>query len=145
MINIWAAEWHSNNRLDGDVKHILYGNDGFPALFHTRAEARNHIKENYGYIATRPDLRQEPHGWKMPKAVKVIVTVEAERAAREAKNNECVGLSLCTELSVVKEQIQRAERERIAAEIERIVDENYKDRVQLWEALQKLIETLRLQ
>lgn len=29
------------------------------------------------FIKTRPDLRKEPHGWRLPKAVRVKVTCEA--------------------------------------------------------------------
>lgn len=73
MINIWAAEWHSRNSLDGDRRYIILGNDCLPLLFRTRRECRAFIKEKYGYIADRPDLRAEPHGWQMPQAIKVKV------------------------------------------------------------------------
>jgi hypothetical protein len=74
-MTIWAAQWHSRNNLDGDSKYILY--EGLlPKLFKTRKEAREYIEKRYGYIATRPDLRAEPHGWRMPQAIKVKV-VEA--------------------------------------------------------------------
>ena len=74
MVNLWAAEWHSNNLLDGDSRHII--NDNFlPALFRKRRECREFIKEHYGYIAGRPDLQAEPHGWMMPQAVKVKVII----------------------------------------------------------------------
>ena len=69
MSNLWAAEWHSCNRLDGERRHILY-EDSLPKMFRTRAETRAYIKEKYGYIATRRDLCEEPHGWRMPQAVK---------------------------------------------------------------------------
>ncbi len=46
-------------------------------LFRTRAECRAWIDEHYGYIRTRADLRAEPHGWRMPRAVKVRVVLEA--------------------------------------------------------------------
>lgn len=82
MRNLWAAEWHSNNRLDGDNRHILYENL-FPKLFHTRAEARLWIKEKHGYIASRKDLRDEPHGWRMPQPVKVIVQKVSTRRIEE--------------------------------------------------------------
>jgi hypothetical protein len=74
--NLWAIEWHSHNRLDGDNKHIIYQNY-LPVLFRTRKAARLFIKEKYGYIKDRPDLKREPHGWRMPTAIKVkIVKVE---------------------------------------------------------------------
>jgi hypothetical protein len=44
-------------------------------VFATRREAREFIKSEYGYIATRQDLRHEPHGWKMPVAVPVVISV----------------------------------------------------------------------
>jgi len=73
MANLWAAEWHSKNLLDGERRHIIY-NNCLPALFRTRRECREFIKDKYGYIAERPDLRDEPHGWLLPQAVKVIIT-----------------------------------------------------------------------
>ena len=74
MNNLWAAQWHSKNRLDGERRHILY-QDLFPKLFRTRSECREWIKEKYGYIADRADLREEPHGWRMPQAVKIGIVV----------------------------------------------------------------------
>ncbi len=72
MVNLWAAEWHSKNNLDGEKRHILY-ESLLPALFRTRRECRTYIKDRYGYIAERPDLRSEPHGWRIPQAVKVEI------------------------------------------------------------------------
>jgi hypothetical protein len=51
-------------------------NRGEPLLFHTRKEARSWAKENYGYILTRPDLRTDPHNWRMPRPVMVSVKLE---------------------------------------------------------------------
>jgi len=73
MVNLWGAEWHSNDALDGDRRHIINDNNCLPALFRTRRECRNYIKYKYGYIAERPDLQDEPHGWRMPQAVKVNI------------------------------------------------------------------------
>lgn len=72
MKDLWAAEWHSNCQLDGDKRHIIYENY-LPKLFKTRAEARLFIKAKYAYIAQRKDLREEPHGWRIPQAVKVTI------------------------------------------------------------------------
>ena len=74
MANLWAGQWHTKNKLDGETKHILYENC-LPMLFHTRREAREYINKKYGYIRTRPDLRAEPHGWRLPTAVKVKVEI----------------------------------------------------------------------
>lgn len=67
----WAVEWHSVNRLDGDRRHLIW--EFPPRLFYTRRECRAFIEEKYGYIRERPDLQNEPHGWRMPQAVLVIV------------------------------------------------------------------------
>jgi hypothetical protein len=77
-MNIWAAQWRSNNRLDGISRHIINDRNCLPALFRTRRECRDFIETNYGYIADRPDLREEPHGWQMPKPIKVKVEVIEE-------------------------------------------------------------------
>ncbi len=69
---IWAAQWYSKNKLDGVSQYIIFQN-GLPVLFRTRRECRDYIKLNYGYIADREDLRDEPHGWRLPRPVKVVV------------------------------------------------------------------------
>ena len=68
----WGGEWRSKNRLDGETRHILY-EDCIPILFRTRREARAYIERTFGYIKTRPDLHVEPHGWRLPVAVRVAV------------------------------------------------------------------------
>ena len=72
----WGALWRQNNQLDGGRTHIINGGCGLPVLFRTRREARLFIEDQYGYIRTRPDLRAEPHGWKMPVAVRVKVSYQ---------------------------------------------------------------------
>ena len=66
----WCPEWHSKNRLDGEKRYLMY-KDGFPALFNTRQECRDWIHHTHGYILERSDLRVEPHGWRLPRAVRV--------------------------------------------------------------------------
>lgn len=76
---LWGLQWRSVNRRDGEQSHLL--NDQFiPVLFRTRAEARQYAEAEYGYIKHRPDLRGEPHGWRMPRPVRVRVTMEAPNA-----------------------------------------------------------------
>lgn len=75
--NLWAAQWYSKNRLDGETRHIIY-DDCLPALFRTRHECREYIKEKYGYIKSRQDLHQEPHGWRVPRPI-IIQVIEGER------------------------------------------------------------------
>ena len=77
----WAVQWRSKNRLNGEAKHFMW-NGTTPHLFATRREARAWIEREYGYIRSRPDLRSEPHGWRMPKSVKVEVVL---RGGADAK------------------------------------------------------------
>lgn len=77
---LWAILWRSHNRLEGMQQHLI----GDPThatrtlLFETREAARAAVKDQYGYIPSRADLRAEPHGWKMPRVVPVTITVEAQ-------------------------------------------------------------------
>lgn len=74
----WAILCRSVNRLDGD-RSWLVGTTDNPTrrrLFETREAAREYIEERYGYLHARPDLRAEPHGCRMPRAVRVRVTIE---------------------------------------------------------------------
>ena len=75
----WAVKWHSRSLACGKQEYLMGAGKIPPLLFKTRAGARAHIRTNYGYILTRPDLRREPHGWKMPVAVKVTVKIEEVR------------------------------------------------------------------
>jgi hypothetical protein len=72
---LWGVLWRSKNKLDGKQEVIMYNNgSGIPYLFTTRHEARLFI-EQFSYIRDRPDLRREPHGWRMPKPVRVKIMV----------------------------------------------------------------------
>ena len=75
---VWGALWRSNNYLDGQCFHIINEMGALPALFRTRREAREFIEKVYGYIRTRPDLKAEPHGWKMPITVRLQIRVTTE-------------------------------------------------------------------
>lgn len=66
----WGIEWNSSNRLDGERRFIVM-RDLCPALFKSRREARAYRDEKYGYIKGRPDLKAEPHGWTLPRIVRV--------------------------------------------------------------------------
>ena len=77
----WGALWRSENNLEGRERCIMWESE-CPMLFRTRAQARKWIHENYGYIAKRPDLRREPHGWRMPVPVRVEVRL-ADKGNRE--------------------------------------------------------------
>jgi hypothetical protein len=82
----WAIEWRSKNRLDGETRYFMCDSslwskapEPYAAyrrmLFETRAQARAYNKARNGDIAKRKDLRSEPHGWRMPRVVKVKVTM----------------------------------------------------------------------
>ena len=81
---IWGVKWHWKNRLDGARWHWLNVNC-VPALFTTRKQAREHIEKHYGYLRTRPDLKAEPFGWKMPVAVRVTVSLSARLQTQEGR------------------------------------------------------------
>jgi hypothetical protein len=73
-MTLWAAKWRSSNKLDGRRQHlILWGWSEGVALFTTRAACREWIEQRYGYIRHRPDLRAEPHGWRIPQPVRVSI------------------------------------------------------------------------
>jgi hypothetical protein len=74
----WAVEWHSRNSLDGDQRYLVW--DGAPQMWRTRRECRAEIEARYGYIRQRPDLRAEPHGWFLPRAVRVSVRTQKEES-----------------------------------------------------------------
>jgi len=84
----WAVEWRSL-KAGGEVRFFV-GRHRAPAqavpenmeghdfaLFRTRRAARDYIRRHYGYIAQRADLQAQPHGWRMPRPVRVRVTLEA--------------------------------------------------------------------
>jgi hypothetical protein len=66
----------SKESLDGAREYIVGDYPRPSHCFPTRREARAFIKERWGYIASRPDLRKAPHGWRMPIPVRVLITVE---------------------------------------------------------------------
>ncbi len=74
----WAILWRSDNRLDCVTQHLVGDPDHVTRtkLFETREAARAEVKQRYGSIPSRDDLRAEPHGWKMPRVVPVVVSVE---------------------------------------------------------------------
>ncbi len=73
----WGIEWHSKNKLDGNQRVIMW-EDCKPLMFPTRQLARDYIVRKFGYIRHRADLRREPHGWRVPQAVRIKLTVRRE-------------------------------------------------------------------
>jgi hypothetical protein len=75
----WAILWQSSNILDGDRCHFVRDVTNCNIMiFRTRHEARKEIWTRFGYIKDRSDLKSEPHGWKVPKPVRVRLTAELE-------------------------------------------------------------------
>ena len=74
----WAPKWKSRNQLDGLTEYLATEAVTSLRLFRSRADCRAYIQEMYGYIKHRRDLRTEPHGWRVPKAVRVRVTISEE-------------------------------------------------------------------
>jgi len=75
----WGLLWRAENILDGKTEHLMWNHRVSaltPMLFRTRAAARRHLRTHYEYIKDRTDLKTEPHGWKMPKVVKVHCVYE---------------------------------------------------------------------
>ena len=71
----WAVLWRSVRTVCSEERHFMFDGGGV-VLRKSRREAREWIDKHYSYLRTRPDLRREPFGWRMPRAVKVKVTVE---------------------------------------------------------------------
>jgi len=75
---MYGVLWRSKNQLDGESEHLMY-EDGLPLLFVTKKKAMEWVRHNYGYIAKRKDLCAEPHGWRMPQAVRVVDLIDKRR------------------------------------------------------------------
>lgn len=67
----WGILWNSKNNLDGISEYLMWDYGTMPLLFKTRREAREYRNKKWGYIRDRKDLRIEPHGWRLPKIVRV--------------------------------------------------------------------------
>jgi len=73
MSKRWAVKWDELFHYDR-LFESEFGSR--PLLFPTKAKAKAYIKDKWGYILDRPDLRRPPHNWRMPKAVMVKVILE---------------------------------------------------------------------
>lgn len=83
----WAVQWRSGpNNLDRKrIEHLVTDYrlpvivaDGriAPAVFPTRDAARAWVKERYATWFARRDLRKYPHDWRMPRVVRITITME---------------------------------------------------------------------
>lgn len=78
----WAAIWRSANKMDGETRHIIH-RGLLPAIFKTRKQTVEFIEKEYGYIRHRTDLKREPHGWRIPKPVRVTITPNTKLSGGE--------------------------------------------------------------
>jgi len=77
----WGVMWRNKKPWadeDGEHRYLMMM-DGAPVLFRTRKVAVLWIREKFGYIAKRPDLRAWPHGWRMPLPVRVSVSAKLSK------------------------------------------------------------------
>ena len=75
-LRAWAVEWPRRTRLNGDQRNLVWDPIDRYRLFPTRQECRAYIEREWAFLRTRPDLRAEPYGWRMPRAVRVTVNRE---------------------------------------------------------------------
>lgn len=71
-VRCWGALFRSANP---SRAHLIF-RGCTPELFRTKREAKLWIDEWYGYVRTRADLRKPPHSWRMPRPVRVKVSIE---------------------------------------------------------------------
>lgn len=70
-VSHWGLLWWVSEKFTYEPRsHLLYENCK-PVMFKTRKEARDFAIEKYGYIKVRDDLRRYPHGWRLPKPVRI--------------------------------------------------------------------------
>lgn len=90
----WAIQHRHRNRLDGyrewyegaaSVEKPTPLAGYLTKVFKTRREANEYIQQQYAYIRTRKDLRSEPHGWRMPRAVKVVVEIKPANNGKQSR------------------------------------------------------------
>ena len=85
VFTAWAIEHRSKNKIDGARTWFAGAASVSKApvevkgcrimLFSTKAATQAYIRQNFAHLK-RKDLRAEPHGWLMPRAVKVRLNVE---------------------------------------------------------------------
>jgi len=92
-MNMWMSLFKSDNKLEGKTRRLIRFDwkTGNPLIFRTRRECRQWINERYGYIKFRGDLRKEPHGWRLPEAVKIQITIQITQIEK-APEDELRGL-----------------------------------------------------
>jgi len=75
MKKIWGVLWIQKGSIDGDCESLVY-KDCKPVMFSTKRECKKFIDETYKFITARKDLRRYPHGWRLPKPVKLRINYQ---------------------------------------------------------------------
>ncbi len=84
---LWSPKWLSCNQLDGQREYLIW-DKLMPVLFRSRRECREWIERKYGYIRERDDLRKEPHGWRLPRPVRVELIESSPLPLKERKSHD---------------------------------------------------------
>ena len=72
----WAIVWHQKGSPSRCPRHFMgEAGRGMALLFRTRAQARAYRDKEWGYFRTRTDLRGAPFHWRLPRVIKVDVTI----------------------------------------------------------------------
>lgn len=76
----WAVMFDSTHEEIGRIRHLVCDWDGEQpglgvSLFWSRKEAEEHAREFYGYTL-KPENRKPPLNYRLPKPVRVRITVE---------------------------------------------------------------------
>ena len=87
----WGIRWESENNLDGVWQHLICVQHWYSdtdsvltgcrlMMFNKKKECQKYINDVWGYLfgIDAKYLRKEPHGWRIPKAVKITITAEGE-------------------------------------------------------------------
>jgi hypothetical protein len=81
----WAVKWSSGpDNIDRKLNEhfcfnqpedMRYEYRTVPAFFRTRNAARDWRDRHFGYLRDRSDLKKYPHNWRLPRVVRVDITV----------------------------------------------------------------------
>jgi hypothetical protein len=75
QIECWAVMWQDGNGSDNYLVRWPGDSGVVVKLFKYRKLAKQWIDSEFGFIRKREDLRRPPHCWRMPKPVKVRITI----------------------------------------------------------------------
>lgn len=50
----------------------------YPLLFVTKKQAKEYADKEWGYLRKREDIRRAPHFWRMPKIIRITLSMKAK-------------------------------------------------------------------